>query len=385
MTKTLSPSIGVRRRHRSDPKPAHPSSPIAKRQRLLPPSVGVTPVAAAPAAPPTGIRLPIDAVSASFLYLDVGDVSSVSAACRDWNAAMKTVEQELWLGLVRRHCPAVEEVTGLLELSQSQSPATSPEGRGPGTNFGVGIGGGSIAPPAPSLSWRGQFQRRVLLAEKSDDAAAAARARAERPPPKPLGSYLFQVDLVLYQAGEGDGAGKGAQVGIVTRVFSDCAFNDDRSGRIRLKMDRLGEEMAQYNDAFATFDVRITIYDKATGRQAVVHNRGMEDWWDSNVWFFGFGRIADAYKLDNFGTSDAISTMLTVEKIGCVSGCQDDDSWDFFTKPFGQNCCCKCGTKWSCFWDMVLEMHIVADFEWDIIDLINEQQLRVMEELLDFK
>ena len=239
----------------------------------------------------------------------------------------------------------------------------------------------SIAVPAPSLSWRGQFQRHVLLLNKSDDTDEAAQTMAEKPPPKPLSSYLFQVDLVLYQERKGQ-AGKGDRVGVVTRVFSDCTFNGN--GRIPLRMDRLGEEMAQY-DGFTTFDVRITIYDRSTGRQAIVHDHGMEDWWDSNLWFFGFGRIADAYKVDGVGTSDAISTMLSVEKIGCIAnGGNDDDSWEFFTRPSFEDCC-KCDAEWSCFWNMMLELWIVADFEWDIVDMEKDQQLRVLEDIVEYK
>ena len=368
-TNALSPSIGVRRRHRSDPKAAQQqsSSPIAspaKRQRHLP----VTPADSnRNNRTQATLRLPIDAVSASFLFLDVGDVPSASVICKDWLAALKKVEEDLWLGLIRKHCPSVEEVTKMLQLSSSPEGSNST----------------STAIPAPSLSWRGQFQRQVLLTKPEDADAVAQTTAAEKPPPKPLSSYLFQVDLVLYQERKGQ-TGKGEQVGVVTRVFSDCTFNSN--GRIPLKMDQLGEEMAPKCNDFTTFDVRITIYDKATGRQAIVHNHGMEDWWDSNLWFFGFGRIADAYKLDGFGTSDAISTMLSVEKIGCVAngGEDGDDSWEFFSPPSCKGGC-KCNTAWSCFWNMMLELWIVADFEWDIIDMEKDQQLRVLEEIVEYK
>ena len=302
----------------------------------------------------------------------MGDVPSVAVTCRDWNAALKTVEDELWLGLVRKHCPVVEEVTKLLEL-----PTTTSEQSGdcgcPGAKTGS-----SRNVPVPSRSWRNQFQRHVLL-NKSSEVDASAQVKADKPPPKPLSSYLFQVDLVLHKEKEGV-SGKGDRVGVVTRVFDDTRFN--KIGRIGLKMDQLGEEMAQHE--FSTFDVRITLYDRATGRQVIVHNQGEEDWWDSNLWFFGFGRICDAYKLEGFGTSDTISTMLTAEKSGCVANCLDDSSWELFSKPSCKNCC-KCDKKWSCFWDMTLELWIVADFEWDIVEMDKEQQLRVLEEIVDFK
>ena len=110
MTKPLSsPSIGVRRRRRWDPKSPHSSSPTvspAKRQRLLH-RLPITPAAPeqatsadASSAEEVPARLPIDAVSASFLYLDVGDVPSASVICKDWNAAMKgpcCTSHERWL------------------------------------------------------------------------------------------------------------------------------------------------------------------------------------------------------------------------------------------------------------------------------------------------
>ena len=55
--------------------------------------------------------LPIDLLTSSLLYLDVGDLPSALAVCKDWGKALQSAEDELWLGLVRKHCPSVEEIS----------------------------------------------------------------------------------------------------------------------------------------------------------------------------------------------------------------------------------------------------------------------------------
>ena len=76
--------------------------------------------------------------------------------------------------------------------------------------------------------------------------------------------------------------------------------------------------------------------------------------------------------------------MLLVSKTsGCVSRCDSAD-WDFYDKPLCSGCC-DCAVKWSCFWDMNIDLRIAAFFEWDAVDLNEDQQLRFFEEHIEFK
>ena len=227
--------------------------------------------------------------------------------------------------------------------------------------------------PSPSKNWRLQFQRHLLLS-KPDGSATV-----QKPPPKLLSAYLFQVDLVLYQKKEGV-AGKGDQVGVVSRVFSDVKVN---SSNIEFKLDGLYDDVKNYT--FSTFDFRIIIFDKGTGRQALIHSSGIEDVWDVNLWSSGYCPLKCAYAMDDLVTpGDSIESMLLVSKAsGCVSRCDSAD-WDFYDKPLCSGCC-RCAIKWSCFWDMNVDLHIAAYFDWDVVNLNEAQQLRLFEEHIEFK
>ena len=311
--------------------------------------------------------LPIDLLTSSLLYLDVGDIPSALAVCKDWRKALQSAEDQFLLGLVRKHCPSVEEITNLLELSPKKELGGSGGSIGGVTTSGI---------PPPSKNWRRQFQRHLLLG-KSDGSAAA-----EKPPPKPLSAYLFKVDLVLYRKKEGV-AGKGEEVGVVSRVFSDAKFNSSNK-RIEFEFERMNEDMKKQN--FSTFDIRITVYEKETGRQATVHQSSLTDRWDPNYWNFGFTKITSAYKMDGIVTpDDNIETEVEVMKTGCANQCGHTFDWDFFDKPSCRYCHCKCNEPWSCFWDMRIDLHIASFFDWDVVTMSLSQQLRLFEEHIEFK
>lgn len=233
--------------------------------------------------------LPIDLLTSSLLYLDVGDIPSALAVCKDWRKALQSAEDQLWLGLVRKHCPSVEEITNLLELSPKKELGGSGGSIGGVTTSGI---------PPPSKSWRRQFQRHLLLS-KPDGSATV-----QKPPPKPLSAYLFKVDLVLYRKKEG-AAGKGEEVGVVSRVFSDAKFNSSNN-HIEFKFDRLYDDIKNY--AFSSFDFRITIFDKGTGRQALIHSSGIEDLWDVNLWSSEYCPLQCAYVMD-----DLVTPVITLK------------------------------------------------------------------------
>lgn len=80
---------------------------------------------------------------------------------------------------------------------------------------------------------------------------------------------------------------------------------------------------------------------------------------------------------------------LFASKSGCASQCEH--RWDFFDiltsiVVSGAPCCsCNCDERWSCFWDMTVELRIAAFFEWDIVDVEKTDQLRLFEDHVVFE
>lgn len=238
--------------------------------------------------------------------------------------------------------------------------------------------------PAPSRNWRRQFRRHLML-NRSGAGASTSAAAMEKPPPKPLRSYFFQISLILYQKEKGN-PGKGKRVGEVTRLFQDVKMV---SKTMDFEMNDLGEEMSSHE--FTTFDIRVSIFDKASGKQAMLHEGGLEDFWDDNLFCFGYTHITNAFKFDTAEeTGDAIEARLFVSKSGCTCRCLHyDDAWNFFDMPtLGDaefSCgCCRCDKKWTCFWDMTVELSVIAFMEWDVVEFEETEQLRIIEECVDF-
>ena len=315
--------------------------------------------------------LPIDLLTSSLLYLDVGDLPSALAVCKDWGKALQSAEDELWLGLIRKHCPSVEEITNLLELPPKEKLVGS----------GGSIGGAiSSDIPSPSKNWRRQFQCHLLLS-KPDGSATV-----QKPPPKPLSAYIFQVDLVLYRKKEGE-AGKGDQVGVVSRVFPDAKFKSGDDKAIGMKMRGLHEEMKRHT--FTYVDFRVTMYEKATGRQAVVHCCGIDELWDDKPmeWITDYYPITEVYKVQGLFETEKIETTLIIRRTGCSSHCGYRECFtdnDVINKP--PACChCRCDVKWSCFWDVEIDLRFAAYFEWDVIHLEEEAKLHLFEQHIEFQ
>jgi len=68
-----------------------------------------------------------DILSDVFLLLDLAEYPNVALTCRTWNAVLssKTVEDGLWLSLVRKYHPIVERITYMLPQSLSKKGGAS--------------------------------------------------------------------------------------------------------------------------------------------------------------------------------------------------------------------------------------------------------------------
>lgn len=201
--------------------------------------------------------------------------------------------------------------------------------------------------------------------------------------PKPLSGYFCEVDFILYQKTE-DGGERGRLVGVVSRFFDNMDFTTDSDGaKIELAFKDNGE-MLMYE--FSSFDVRITVFERSTGRQAKLHESRCTDVFDENK--FGFGSLETIVELTSttidvsrFDSHD-INSSVVVSKTGCITATCTEVEWDLFDPPaLHGTSMCRCGT--SCFWDMkiVLELGYWEGGASYYDPLSTSEQLRLLEGL----
>ena len=343
------------------------------------------------------LRLPSDAVSSAFLYLDVDGVPKAAVMCKEWNAILKSVEEELWLSLVRKHCPIAERIARKLPppaIASSTDDDDEEEGDG-----------GGQEPPAKrgrlAIDWKDQF-RRAREMSKQKKIPSPEPTTSARPEPKPLSSYFFQVDLILHKGVKGKLKSEWGNPGIVSTIVDgdNLKFNDN--GRIELcvKSEDVADELSKYS--FTSFDIKLVLFDKATGKRAFFYQGGVEEECDFNYYLFETSLVTrDVYE-NKFSAMDgqildaesnpAIACELIVSKNGCLCTCHNGEDWDLFKLPASCPCCycncCSCkregkGSKWSCFWgmDIQLSLEIYWNFyNFDISEIDGErEQLEVLE------
>ena len=339
------------------------------------------------------LRLPSDAVSSAFLYLDVDGVPKAAVMCKEWNAILKSVEEELWLSLVRKHCPIAERIARKLPPPAIASSA------GDGDEE-EGDDGNGQEPPAKrgrlAIGWKDQF-RRAREMSKQDKVPSPEPTAIARPEPKPLSSYLFQVDLILYKGVKGKkDKSEWEKPGVVSTVVDgeDLKFNDH--GRIELcvKSDDVAAKLAKYS--FTSFDIKLVLFEKSSGKRAFFYQGGLEECVDRNVFFFQSSVITkcvfDSKLSDIEIPGDPwVCCELFVSKNGCICDCHHGEDWGLFTPPSTCPCCdhvCKCcsckregkGSKWSCFWGMDIQLYLELSWDWDISSLEGRRkQLEVLE------
>ena len=182
------------------------------------------------------------------LYLDVVDIPSAARVCKCWRDLMSTIEDELWLGLVRKHLPSVERITALL-----------PDHVGKANN----VASGDI--PPPSRSWKRQFQRHRMINESTPRVPL---------PSQPLDSYFFEVQYTFYDT-DADEVKK--QVGIVIESANLSEYWGNSFIDLRYEKDQMIENLVDKNDRIYfpknTFaHMLIRIFERSTGRQAVIYD-----------------------------------------------------------------------------------------------------------------
>ena len=344
------------------------------------------------------LRLPSDAVSSAFLYLDVDGIPKVAVMCKEWNAILKSVEEELWLSLIRKHCPIAERIARKLPPPPIASSADDGDEED---------GDDDQEPPAKrgrvAIDWKNQF-RRAREMSKQKKIPSPEPTTVTRPEPKPLSSYFFQVDLILYKGVKGKDKSEWENPGVVSTIVDgdNLKFNGGSTIVLSVRSEDVAADLAKYS--FTSFDIKLVLFDKGTGKRAFFYQGGLEECCDFNDYLFGSSLVTvDVYEnkfsamdghIPDAESSPAIACELFVSKNGCLCTCHNGEDWDLFKLPAScPSCSCKCcscerkgkGGKWSCFWGMDIQLNLEVywnDGYFDISEIDGErEQLEVLEGL----
>ena len=371
--------------------PTRPSAPAARKKKKA--TKSSTKSKSKPDAAASLLTLPSDAVASAFLYLDVEGVPKAAVVCREWNAILKSVEEELWLSLVRRHHPVAERIARMLPPPSSASAATA---AAKATDGGCGQ-----PPPAKrgrlAIDWKDQF-RRARAMSKLSSVPSPEPTTASRPEPKPLSSYFFQVDLILYKGVKGKRKSEWEKPGVVSTIVdgNQLRFAQNNAIQLSIRPEDIAEELDKYS--FTSFDIKLILFDKSTGKRAFFYQGSLDDHCDPNTFIFEPSDLmTELYepKISSV-TGDIpgnpwVGCMLFASKNGCICDCHNGKDWNLFSPPPSCPCCyCKCcsckrngrGSKWSCFWGMDIELSLAVFWEWDIDDIEGKRgQLEILEKV----
>jgi len=174
------------------------------------------------AAQPSSL-LPADIISIALLYVDIHDVPRVARTCKEWKTALSSVEDELWISILRRH-------NAILSRFSSKVRAVLPTDDKDKNSL------------EPSPKWKKLFRRAYLLMRMNTSDSSylsldfLERGAAADPPytativsPRPKSFYDININIRLM--GDRADYGYNGQILPITRNGSQM---DDESGMLRL-------------------------------------------------------------------------------------------------------------------------------------------------------
>ena len=156
-----------------------------------------------------------DTLSKTLLCLNIEDIPAAARTCKVWNLTLDSIQDKLWLGLVREHHPTLETIRSML--------------------------------PDDGVGWKETFKRRRTI---------KAPELIRPPPAKPLDSYVFEVICKPWRMPPNS-----------TPVFeSELATVIEKATFKSGKFLRLFHFKSPSNNSFLS----VRAYDRFSGRQAVL-------------------------------------------------------------------------------------------------------------------
>lgn len=320
-----------------------------------------------------------DILSDVFLLLDLAEYPNVALTCRTWNAVLssKTVEDGLWLSLVRKYHPIVERITYMLPQSLSKKGGASVDyaraiWRWPNKRAKIDAKVDALTGPAalsnvppPSRNWKKQFKRRQIFTSTE---GLGRRSR-------PLSSYFFEVALTMYKQDAKD-AGR-VRVGSVSDIVEEASFSGVYQNRVRLPVNFY---LQQYT--FDFFHVTVFIYERGTGAQKRIYQEG------------GYVRdiMRNFYQFDRFPVKRLLAppehslmllSSVMITSRGCAARCDCEGRLQMFhPSPSCPHCVCE--SQWQClhkaFIDVDFEIELDGESHGEF--LTQEQILTLFNEKL---
>lgn len=167
--------------------------------------------------------LPVDIISIALLYMDIHDVPRVARTCKEWSTTLSSVEDELWISILRRH-------NAILSRFSSKVRAVLPTDDKDKDSL------------EPSPRWKKLFRRAYLLMRMNTSDSSDVRldflerGAAADPPytatlldPRPKSFYDININIRLM----GDRADYGYN-GQILPINRNGSQMEDESGMLRL-------------------------------------------------------------------------------------------------------------------------------------------------------
>ena len=334
-------------------------------------------------------QLDEDVLSTVFLFLDKHDIAPTAATCRSFNKTMKHVDQRLWLGLVRKYHPDVEELTNIL-FSSSFIPQQMRTSLKSSQKSSCPI-------PPPSTNWKMQFKRKHMFMKQIVPGYKLPSSHMSSL--RPLSCYLFQIELTCKRCKrhvcppplqQQQPLTLQQKVGRFTCILNGGGDDDDDDpshtildpamdwtmSSLKFNVSEiLRQQLAELHcGGIDYFDMTIHVIDKASGRQALLY-QGAPDFVEN------FNHcMYDTFEYPH--ASNGCLSYADVASTRCACFCDGHDDLPSF---FGRRgCCdllcernkqisrcCSCEKEWDCFHGYNIYLRMYDNIEFDEMDYDN--------------
>lgn len=327
--------------------------------------------------------LPVEVLSRILTFAsDINEMARLLRVCWDWNHTLtyEQLEQHIWLPLVRKYYPDVENLVDALSSAGCYTNRTQAKENLINSDDAF----------STSLSWKTHFKRRHIYLNDPSNSIFMQPT----PPPPSLSSYLFQIDWIC----ETDG--NKSEPKILTKVFDggDVVW-DPTVWDYEFDLRSLSDEL--FKICFTSIALSLQVIQKKTGRQAVLYNGAPDESCDGNLLSFSDFETPQCLGGDDY----APCPLLHGYRCDCECRCKSSLSTFFIPHDivspskicscegcaqasFNHFCsCCQCEDNWKCFHDYKLTFsmfHRMVDEEESGLQLDENEHLEFLDRLLRY-